>query len=201
MVYLLKILGWVKNIFKLTWAHKHITVYILLALTIMFMYHHVVSLKNNIFQLKGNIEELKKNQIAIINGNEVISKDKNGKPKKEYVPREGQVIIEKNPLTNDVIIKVKNKGLTSKIGASFIYDGNYNDQIIKPALDMKLLYWNRYSSGIGTTWDSPFLFVSRHLDDLIPVIKPENIELELIYGRNYNDFGHSVFGIGLRTNL
>lgn len=93
-------------------------------------------------------------------------------------------------------IKLDWYGLTFKPGIAAMYDGKFN-----AAIDFKLFYMNRYSMGLGSTPDSPYIWASRHVDDLVPFIKVENLEIMGGYGRSYSDFGHSVFAIGGRTNF
>lgn len=93
-------------------------------------------------------------------------------------------------------IKIDWYGLTFKPGIAVVYDGKVN-----AALDLKLFYLNRYSMGLGSTADFPYIWASRHIDDAVPFIKIENLEIIGGYGRSYSDFGQSKFAIGGRTNF
>ena len=98
-------------------------------------------------------------------------------------------------------IHIVDRGFTGKFGFGMHYAGGYNEDIIVPAIDFKFFFFQRYSAGIGSTLDNPFLWGSRHLDDLIPVLKPKNVELAVGWGRPYADFGHDLLMIGLRSNF
>jgi hypothetical protein len=99
-------------------------------------------------------------------------------------------------------INVKWYGFTFRPGFSAIYDGGLvSKRPITVALDAKLFYISRYSSGLGSSLEYPYVFASRHIDDIIPFIPVENLEIQVIYGRPYEDFSGSVFGLGGRTNF
>lgn len=93
-------------------------------------------------------------------------------------------------------------GFTFRPGISFIYDGGYNpSRPVTIGLDAKLIYAWRYSAGLGSTMDYPYIWTSRHIDDLVPFIPINNIELMLGYGKPYSSFSNSVFTIGGRSNF
>jgi len=186
----------IKNLFSWAWAHKNIAAYIILAIVIM-----ILSWQNNrheekiatISTEKGVLEERLKNQ-TVITKNKIVYRDRD-KVVIKYIPAEGGVVIGET-LDGKTELKVKNWGFTARPGFGAYYTGDFEG-----ALDLKLFFYDRYSFGVGSTLNGPNLFFSRHLDDLIPVIKPENVELSLGYGRLYDDFGHSLFLVGVRTNF
>ncbi len=105
-----------------------------------------------------------------------------------------------NPLkphgNDDSPVKIDWYGFTFGPGISVMYDGKVN-----AGLDFKLLYINRYSMGLGSTMEYPYIWGSRHIDDLVPFIKVENLEIMGGYGRTYSDFGHGILAIGGRTSF
>ena len=107
-----------------------------------------------------------------------------------------------NPKPGSDVIDVSQYGLTFRPGISAIYVGGLEPSTpIVIGVDSKLLYCYRWSGGIGTTQYFPYLWISRHIDDLVPFIKVDNVELLVDYGREYTDFGNGVVGIGARTNF
>lgn len=96
----------------------------------------------------------------------------------------------------DVVIK--DKGFCHKAGAGVGYDFAEKPS---PELDVKLLYFKRYGAGIGSTLNEPFLYASRHVDDLSGPLGFSNLELWVGYGRAYKDFSQDRILIGLRTNF
>ena len=97
-------------------------------------------------------------------------------------------------------VLVRDRGLTAKPGFGIFWDGGYNDRAAVPALDLKLLFWKRWSAGLGSTLNAPYVWGSRHLDDLTFGIVA-NTEFSIGYGKPYNDFEKSLLMLGLRTNL
>lgn len=102
---------------------------------------------------------------------------------------------------DDAPVKVDWYGLTFRPGIAVLYDGHANGNNVNAALDIKLVYVNRYSIGLGSTVEYPYVWASRHIDDLIPFIRVDNLEVMGGYGRTYSDFGHGVLLIGGRTNF
>jgi len=186
----------IKNLFSWAWANKNIATYIALAIVIMFLSWQNNRHEEDIAKLsteKGVLEKRLKNQ-TVITKNKIVYRDKD-KVVIKYVPAEGSVVVSETK-DGKTELKVKSWGFTARPGFGAYYTGDFEG-----ALDLKLFYYDRYSAGLGSTLNGPNLFFSRHLDDLIPVLKPENVELGLMYGRLYDNFGHSIFGIGLRSNF
>jgi hypothetical protein len=92
-------------------------------------------------------------------------------------------------------------GFTFRPGIAGVYHGGFGKQPVALALDAKLFYINRYSLGLGSSIEYPYVWGSRHVDDFIPFIPVENLEIMGGYGKPYADFGNSVFVIGGRTNF
>jgi hypothetical protein len=93
-------------------------------------------------------------------------------------------------------------GFTFRPGIAALYDGGFNpSRPITVGVDAKLVYISRFSAGLGTTIDYPYIWVSRHVDDIIPFIPVNNLELNIGYGKPYSNFSTSVFAIGGRTNF
>ena len=184
-----------KGILVWMWANKNISAYIILALIIAWL-----SWSNNrktvaIEELNNKNQTLSDNLKLRIDGTKVVYRDRD-KIVVKYMPKEGGITValpDKNGFTE---VKIKNKGFTFKPGFGAYYTGKFDG-----ALDFKVGYWDRYSLGLGSTLDSPLLWSSRHIDDLVPFLKPENIELSLGYGKPYANFSNSVFLVGLRTNF
>jgi len=92
-------------------------------------------------------------------------------------------------------------GFTFRPGIAVMYNGRKSQDPATAALDTKLFFVNRYSMGVGSSLDYPYIWGSRHVDDIIPFIPVENLEVMCGYGKPYDDFGGSVFTIGGRTNF
>ena len=186
----------IKNLFSWAWANKNIAVYIILAIVIMFLSWQNNRHEEDIAKLstdKGVLEDRLKNQ-TVLTKNKIVFRDRE-KVVIKYVPAEGGVTISEG---NDgkTELNIDNWGFTARPGFGAYYTGEFEG-----ALDLKLFYYDRYSLGLGSTLNGPNVWFSRHVDDLVPVLKPDNVELSIGYGRLYDDFGHSVFLLGLRTNF
>ncbi len=184
-----------KNIFTWAFANKQIAIYIVLGLIIAWLTWSKGKLVNDIDQLNIKNASLAADLKLKVNGNTVIYRDKD-KIVKVYVPTEGGLIVKEPDKNGNSVIVIKDKGFCLKPGFGAYYDGKFDG-----ALDLKLAFWSRYSGGLGSTLDSPYLWLSRHVDDLVPVLHPQNIEFSLGYGKPYTNFSNSVFLIGLRTNF
>jgi hypothetical protein len=177
----------------------------------------------------GKVLELNA-KLTLLNGRLTIAYRENGelKSKSMFVPVEGGIVNEtfKNP--NDKVssgfslfsgfdwakdfftgtrvnvdggtVLIRDRGFTFKPGLGIFYDGRYNNDLFAPAVDFKLVYFKRYGIGLGTTIHSPYIWVSRHVDDFTFDIV-NNMELTLGYGSPYDSFGKNLLLIGLRTNL
>lgn len=72
----------------------------------------------------------------------------------------------------DVDVKIKNKGFTLKPGFGF----DWANQGVKPRLDLKWAYWDRYSLLVGGSANGLGVDVSRHIDDIMWG-RPQNVEI------------------------
>jgi hypothetical protein len=103
---------------------------------------------------------------------------------------------------DNTIIKPKLTGFTFAPGIAGIWDGGFRpERPVTIGLDAKLFYYHRYSAGLGTTIDYPYVWASRHVDDFFPFITINHLELMLGYGKPYSNFSNSVFTVGGRTNF
>lgn len=89
-------------------------------------------------------------------------------------------------------------GFTFAPGIGGLWSGGNK---IEVGLDSKLFFWHRYSAGVGTTIDYPYIYVSRHVDDIVPFIKIQHFEIMAGYGRDYSNFSSSTLSVGGRTNF
>jgi hypothetical protein len=102
----------------------------------------------------------------------------------------------------DIDIQVRNWGVCFKPGIQGIWDGGFKpERPVTIGIDAKLFYAYRYSAGLGTTIDYPNIWLSRHVDDLVPFITVSHLELMLGYGKPYSNFSNSVMLLGGRTNF
>ncbi len=226
---LLKVWEILKSFSTWAWNHKNKFSYIVLVVLIMYLSWQNSRKKIAIDELNSKNTKLSDTlESSLTVGNskvKIVYRDKDGeiKVKEKYLPSEGNVEVKhykdanisehKNllekllPKLNETI-KVKDieyiihdKGFCLVPGYGIIYDGKYNDSLLNVGVDLKFIYFQWYSLNIGSSLDYPYLGFSRHLDDLIPVIHPKNIEGQIIYGKPYKDFGKNIFGFGLRSNF
>lgn len=85
-------------------------------------------------------------------------------------------------------------GFTCRLGYGVLYNGKF-----LPEIDIKWVYWGRWSLKTGATKEFVDIGVSRHLDDLIPYIKPRNVEAQIIVGKRYD--GPYTIAAGARSNF
>jgi len=101
--------------------------------------------------------------------------------------------------TGDEIIVVHDRGFCFRPGFFLNYDGQYNNYPLNAGIDVKLIFFQRWSSGLSTTLEYPGVFISRHVDDLsLGICK--NLEIAIIYGKPYKEFDKNILGIGFRSN-
>ena len=103
--------------------------------------------------------------------------------------------------TGDEIITVHDRGICVRPGFFLGFDGQYNNYPVNAGLDCKLLFFQRWSSGIGSTVNYPTVWFSRHVDDCIPWLNFQNVEIMAGYGKPYKEFDKSVLIIGARSNF
>jgi hypothetical protein len=93
-----------------------------------------------------------------------------------------------------VVVEGKRWGVTARLGLGALYSGKF-----LPELDCKVLYWGRYSVKLGITTEFGGVGVSRHIDDLVPFLNLQNLEVQGVYGREFG--GGTRYAIGVRVNL
>jgi hypothetical protein len=189
------IFGAIGGFFTWALANKQAAVFIILAAIIAWLSWSKSRLVNKIDELNIKNETLAADLKLKVNGNTVIYRDKE-KIVKVYIPAEGGLIVKEPDANGKTVVVIKNKGFTAKPGIGLFYDGKVNG-----GLDLKLAYWERYSAGLGSSLDSPYVWLSRHVDDLVPVLRPQNVEFSLGYGKPYSNFSNSLMLVGIRTNF
>lgn len=197
--------------------NKYIII-ILLAL-IVFLSLRVVYLDKQNITLRGKTAELSeqlKSQ-TIITKEKIVYKYRNsdGKPQQQeyYVPSEGSIEIitpkENEDLkptivdnffntiveqTDGSLIKIQNKGLCFAPEIGIIYSKE-----LEAALQLRLLYWNRYNVGVGIGHkDTVYIYSSRNISDILSFTRNSSLEIGL--GKNFKD-QDTRFIIGLSTRL
>ena len=100
-----------------------------------------------------------------------------------------------------VDVKVQKWGFVFKPGFGIVFDGDMH-----PEVDIKFLFWNRYSLKAGSTVSKNPLFtagLTRHIDDLIP--RPfnfQNLEIQILFGSRFESFlKDKRLVVGARINL
>jgi hypothetical protein len=91
-------------------------------------------------------------------------------------------------------------GFTFKPGMQGLYTSSL-DKPFDVGLDLKLLYINRFSAGIGSTLYAPNVWMSYHVDQFVPFFKLENVEGVVGLSKPYDDFSKNALSIGIRSNL
>jgi hypothetical protein len=136
-------------------------------------------------------------QVVTIHRDRVITKWRDGPTKVEYraryLPPEGhvEVVTKVDQPDNPPEVVVKDRGITSRLGAGVIYSGEP-----LPMIDLKWAYWRRYSLTLGLTPAFGGLGISRHIDDFTPF---GNLELVGFGGLDWR--GGPRAGIGLRLSF
>lgn len=186
---------------------------------IAFLLLRITNLNKQNEKLRGKTAELSeqlKSQ-TIITKEKIVYKyrDSEGKPKQQeyYFPSEGSIEIITPKENEDIkptiidnffntiveqtdgsLIKIQNKGLCFAPLGSFFYSKE-----LEFSLQLRLLYWNRYSFGFGySDKETLFIFSDRHLSDILPFLK--NTSIQVIYGKNLN-LNENRVGVGLNVRL
>jgi len=189
------ILTAIKSALAWVFSNKQVAIYIVLALVIAWLSWSKNRLVDTIDELNIKNTTLADDLKLKVNGTTIVYRDKE-KIVKVYVPVEGGLIVKEPDADGKIAVVVKNKGFTAKPGISLFYDGR-----VTGGLDLKLAYWGRYSAGFASSLDSPYLWLSRHVDDLVPVLHPQNVEAFTGYGKPYSNFSSSLLLLGIRMNL
>jgi hypothetical protein len=116
------------------------------------------------------------------------------------VPAQGTVIVKPPPgtpidLGNGTIVYIQDRGFTARPGFGLDFDGFK----ARPYLDMKLVYFKRYSAAVGGTTGGLGVTASRHLDDIL-FFHPQNVEFFVHY-RVLRLGNGSAASIGIRSNF
>jgi len=192
MTLLIKLFGFVIR-------RPHEAAIILLALLVAVLYWQLRRETGRSEQLTTKIEGLPPDtkQTVTIYRDRVVTKWRDGPTKIEYrdryIPPEGHVeVVSKvdQPNTSPEVV-VKDRGFTRRLGGGLVY----SDKLL-PLVDIKFVYWRRYSLTVGITPGFGGIGLSRHIEDFTPF---QNLELQCIAGLGWDADLH--FGIGLRTNF
>lgn len=109
----------------------------------------------------------------------------------EQLKRERDELAKK---TYQVEVKYQRFGFTFRPGLGALYSGEFF-----PEVDIKVAYGGRYSLKAGLTLSFVDAGISRHVDDLIPWFRFQNLEVQAVAGMNYA--GGWRAAIGVRSNL
>lgn len=197
--------------------NKYIII-ILLAL-IVFLSLRITYLNNQNINLRNKTAELSeqlKSQ-TVITKEKIIYKYRNAEGKalqKElYVPSEGKIEIItpkdnetiKNTFSDKIfneiieqtdgsIIRIQNKGFAFAPEAGFIYSKEF-----EAALQLRLIYWNRYNAGIGIGHkETIFIYGSRNISDILNFTRNTSFQIGL--GKNIKE-QDTRFIVGLSVRL
>lgn len=103
-----------------------------------------------------------------------------------------KVELEKPP---EVTIKVK--GFTFRPGYSILYEPELNE--MSGNLDIKWIYYKRYSLTTAFGLSRGNIGITRHIDDVIAIFR--NIEIGIYYGMKYENLKDTRFTLGVRANF
>jgi len=104
----------------------------------------------------------------------------------------------------DIHVNVQRWGFTFRPGIGVVYAPKVSDSgdvrhLLLPEIDFKFLFFDRYSLKAGLNLQFIDIGISRHIDDLIPFFKLENLEIQGLGGVEYS--GGWRLGVGARVNL
>ena len=134
------------------------------------------------------LEEGLQRQI-ILQGRQIIYKQKESPAQKHYLPPEGTFDIRQYEDGN-FKLTVKNKGITLRPFAAVFAAQNSR---FEAAIGARLLYWNRWGAGMAWAPQSgPLAVIDRRLDDIVPLTQNTSI---MLFG------GKQILGIGLAVYL
>lgn len=136
-------------------------------------------------------------QVVTMYRDRVVTKWRDGPTKIEYrdryLPPEGhvEIVTKENQPEKAPEVVVKDRGFTSRLGGGVVYAGEF-----LPMVDIKWVYWRRYSATVGITSRFGGIGLSRHLDDFAPF---SNLEAIVMAGPSWR--GSPMFAAGLRSNF
>lgn len=189
-------------------------------LLIMFLFFRISYLNKQNIRLKNKTATLEENlkKKTIIYKDKIIFKERevtgtNIKQETFYIPSEGKVEIlnpkddEQYDLTlidkmfnkvirqeDGTILLVKNKGFSIAPEVSIMLSNE-----LEVGGQLKLLYWSRYSSGIGfSDKQTLYGYVSRNISDIFNFTK--NTSIQLAIGKNFKE-QETRFLLGVNVRL
>lgn len=189
-------------------------------LLIVFLFFRISYLNKQNIRLKNKTATLEENlkKKTIIYKDKIIFKERevtgtNIKQETFYIPSEGKVEI-LNPkddvqydlaLTDKIfnkvikqedgtILLIKNKGFSIAPEASIMFSNE-----LEVGGQLKLLYWGRYSSGIGfSDKQTLYGYISRNISDIFNFTK--NTSIQLAVGKNFKE-QETRFLLGVNVRL
>lgn len=207
----------VKAVLGFAFRHWYTIPIIILALMLIREHNKSAALEQQNHELTKNnaetIDDLKKklkfdnNDLAVLrfeNGRLIaLTRNKPGSTVSNesvpYIPPEGHAtgrLTVTNTITGDVKVEItiKDKGFTFKPGIGVLYSGK-----IMPEIDIKWVYWKRWSIKTGATLEFVDAGISRHVDDYPFMSLFKNLEVQVVAGWQY--ISGLRIGAGLRVNL
>ena len=189
-------------------------------LLIVFLFFRISYLNKQNIRLKNKTATLEENlkKKTIIYKDKIIFKERevtgtNIKQETFYIPSEGKVEIlnpkddEQYDLTlidkmfnkvikqeDGTILLVKNKGFSIAPEVSIMFSNE-----LEVGGQLKLLYWSRYSSGIGfSDKQTLYGYISRNISDIFNFTK--NTSIQLAVGKNFKE-QETRFLLGVNVRL
>ena len=189
-------------------------------LLIVFLFFRISYLNKQNIRLKNKTATLEENlkKKTIIYKDKIIFKERevtgtNIKQETFYIPSEGKVEIlnpkddEQYDLTlidkmfnkvikqeDGTILLIKNKGFSIAPEVSIMFSNE-----LEVGGQLKLLYWSRYSSGIGfSDKQTLYGYVSRNISDIFNFTK--NTSIQLAVGKNFKE-QETRFLLGVNVRL
>ena len=193
---------------------------LLLYLLIVFLFFIISYLNKQNIRLKNKTATLEENlkKKTIIYKDKIVFKERevtgtNIKQETFYIPSEGKVEIlnpkddEQYDLTlidkmfnkvikqeDGTILLIKNKGFSIAPEASIMFSNE-----LEVGGQLKLLYWSRYSSGIGfSDKQTLYGYISRNISDIFNFTK--NTSIQLAVGKNFKE-QETRFLLGVNVRL
>ncbi|MCM1260571.1 MAG: hypothetical protein NC222_06410 [Staphylococcus sp.] len=189
-------------------------------LLIIFLFVRVSYLNKQNILLKNKTATLEKNlsKKTVIYKDKIIYKEREVsgtsiKQETVYIPSEGKVEIltptDGNKLDLSLIDKVFNKVIKQEDGTIVLIQnrgfslapeisGMYSNEF-ELGLQIKILYWDRYSTGIGfTDKQTLYGFINRNISDIFNFTK--NTNLQFAIGKNFKE-QETRFLIGVSVRL
>lgn len=189
-------------------------------LLIVFLFFRISYLNKQNIRLKNKTATLEENlkKKTIIYKDKIIFKERevtgtNIKQETFYIPSEGKVEIlnpkddEQYDLTlidkmfnkvmkqeDGTILLIKNKGFSIAPEVSIMFSSE-----LEVGGQLKLLYWSRYSSGVGfSDKQTLYGYVSRNISDIFNFTK--NTSIQLAIGKNFKE-QETRFLLGVNVRL